>query len=216
MSLATADDVAAALGLADSSQFTDSQSKRLPMELARVERAFLREAERDFVAGPVRVQCTTVGGWVTLFDPPAGGIEPTVEDRNGDELKVAVSDGARLKISRRGWPLPSGVIVNVSYTAPAAPMSVKAAIAAIVGRRLSVEPGSAESKFTDLTAGLDYRAKGAAWVSSTAILTDDEKAEARSYRPVSSVVIVSRWDDERSRWLDGWGWNWSIWRNVTF
>lgn len=211
MSLATADDVAAALGFDDESSLTDSQQKRLPMELARVERAFLREAERDFASGPVRVQCTVVGGWVTLPDSPADDVAPTVEDRDGKELSVLVSDGARLKIARNNWALPSGVIVNVSYTAPEPPEAVKAAIAAIVGRRLSVEPGSAESKFTDLTAGSDYRAKGAAWVSSTAILTEDEKCEARSYRPVAGTAIIARWDDDRRRWIDDWGWDWRLW-----
>ncbi len=211
MSLATADDVAAALGLDDSSSFTDSQERRLEMELARVERAFLREAERDFASGPVRVQCTVVGGWVTLPDSPVDDTTPTVEDREGSELSVMVADGARLKVARNNWALPSGLVVNVSYTAPDAPVAVKAAIASIVGRRLSVEPGSAETKFTELTAGSDYRAKGAAWVSSTAILTDDEKAEARSYRPVAGTVIIARWDDERRRWIDDWGWDWRLW-----
>ncbi|MDD7813686.1 hypothetical protein PP713_14040 [Mycobacterium sp. CSUR Q5927] len=211
MSLATADDVATALGFNDESGLTDSQQKRLPMELARVERAFLREAERDFASGPVRVQCTVVGGWVTLPDSPAGDVTPTVEDRDGKELSVLVSDGARLKVARNNWALPSGVIVNVSYTAPEPPEAVKAAISAIVGRRLSVEPGSAESKFTDLTAGSDYRAKGAAWVSSTAILTEDEKCEARSYRPVAGTAIIARWDDDRRRWIDDWGWDWRLW-----
>lgn len=211
MSLATAEDVAAALGLDDSSDLTDSQERRLEMELARVERAFLREAERDFVSGPVRVQCTVVGGWVTLPDSPADDTAPTVEDREGNELSAMVSDGARLKVGRNNWALPSGLIVNVSYTAPDPPVAVRAAIASIVGRRLSVEPGSTESKFTDLSAG-DYRAKGAAWVSSTAILTDDEKAEARSYRPVSGTVIIARWDDERHRWIDDyWDWDWRLW-----
>lgn len=211
MGLATADDVARALGLDDAGQFTTSQENRLEMELARVERAFLREAERDFASGPVRVQCTVVGGWVTLPDSPTDDTAPTVEDRDGRELTVMVADGARLKIGRNNWPVPSGVIVNVSYTAPEAPAAVKAAIAAIVGRRLSVEPGSAESKFTDLTAGSDYRAKGAAWVSSTAILTEDEKCEARSYRPVAGTVIIARFDDDRHRWLEDWGWDWRLW-----
>lgn len=182
------------------------------MELARVERAFLREAERNFISGPVRVQCTVVGGWVTLPDSPADDTAPTIEDREGNELSAMVADGARIKVGRNNWALPSGLIVNVSYTAPDAPAAVRAAIASIVGRRLSVEPGSAETKFTELTAGSDYRAKGAAWVTSTAILTDDEKAEARSYRPVSGTVIIARWDDEHRRWMDDyWDWDWRLW-----
>ncbi|WP_133054334.1 hypothetical protein [Mycolicibacter kumamotonensis] len=216
MSLATEADVAAALGVEDISELTDSQVTRLPGELARVERAFLREAERDFTPGPVRVQCTVVGGWVTLMDSPVDGTDIEIEDRDGKELTAMVSDGPRLKVGRNDWPLPSGVIVNVSYTAPPVPEAVKAAIGSIVARRLSVQPGSPETKFTDLTAGSDFRAKGAAWVTSTSVLTDDEKAEARSYRPVAGTVIISRWDDRRNRWLDGWRWDWANWWSARF
>ena len=208
MGLATSNDVAKALGLADSSDLSTEQSNRVQGELDRVERAFIRAAGRDFKAGKVRVQCSVLGGWVTLFDPPAeNSDEPVVEDRDGRSVDVDVSDGARLKVSRNNRPLPSGVIVNVEYTAPSVPDSVKAAVAGIVARRLTVTPGSPESKFTEMTAGSDYRVKGAAWVSATAVLTDDERREAESYRPQSGVAIVSRWDDDRHLWTEGWGYN---------
>lgn len=210
MSLATAEDVVEALGLEDVSDLSDSAQKRLEMELARVERAFIREAERDFASGLVRVQCTVVGGWVTLPDSPTNDTEPVVEDRDGTELTVLVNDGARLKVARNNWVLPSGTIVNVAYTAPEPPKAVVAAVASIVGRRLSVEPGSAEQKYSDLTAAV-YRAKGAEWLTSTAVLTEDEKAEARSYRPVAGTVIIARWDDDRHRWLEDWSWDWRMW-----
>lgn len=189
MALATADDVAKALGLATSAAIPADQSLRLPGELARVENAFTRAAGRKFLAGPVQVQAVVLGGWVTLPDEPTA--EPTVTDRDGNPLDIE-HDGTQVKVSRNGTTLPSGSIVNIAYTAPVVPAAVTASVAAIVARRLSVIPGSPESKFTELTT-LDYRAKGAAWVSATTVLTEDEEAEARSYRPPHGVAIIARW-----------------------
>lgn len=189
MALATADDVAKALGLASEDDLPEDQSVRLPGELARVEGAFTRAAGRKFIAGPVKVQTVVLGGWATLPDEPTD--EPTVTDRDGGPLD-SVRDGTQVKVSRNGTPCPSGTIVNVNYTAPAVPASVTASVAAIVARRLGVSPGSPESKFTELST-LDYRAKGAAWVASTSVLTEDEEAEARSYRLPHGVAIIARW-----------------------
>jgi len=189
MALATANDVAKALGLASSAAIPADQSLRLSGELARVEKAFTRAAGREFIAGPVKVQVSVLGGWVTLPDEPAA--EPTFTDRDG-VLLDAEWHGTQAKVCRNGAPLPSGAIVNVEYTAPPIPASVTSAVAAIVARRLSVAPGSPESKFTELST-LDYRAKGAAWVAATSVLTEDEEAEARSYRPPHGVAIIARW-----------------------
>lgn len=215
VALAAAADVATVLGLSDVDALPADQAIRLPSELARVERAFIRAAGRDFQPGPVRVQCTVVGGWVTLLDTPANGDgDPvTVEDRVGRELPVLTADGARLRVGHvhgtRRRALPSGEIVNVSYVAPPVPDAVRVAVASIVARRLSVPIGSPESKFTNLTAGADFRASGAAWVSSTAVLTDDELAEAYSYRPMAGTTIIARWDDEKRIWMGpSWYWPW--------
>lgn len=189
MALATADDVAKAMGLGTESDIPESQLLRLPGELARVENAFTRAAGRKFLAGAVTVQAVVLGGWITLPDVPTA--EPTVTDRDGDPVDVDV-DGSRVKVSRDGVTLPSGSIVNVEYTAPDVPAAITASVAAIVARRLSVTPGSAETKYTELST-LDYRAKGAAWVSATSVLTADETAEAATYRPVHGAVIIARW-----------------------
>lgn len=188
--IATASDVAQALGLASSDDLPADQAARLEGELARVEREFTRAAGRKFTEGPVRVQAVALGGWITLPDEPT--VDPvTVTDRDGNPL-VAVRDGTQVKVSRDGVPVPSGTIVNVDYDAPGPPEAVTAAVAAIVARRLSVKPGSPESKFTELST-LDYRAKGAAWVASTSVLTDEEKSEAAGYRPPQGVAIIARW-----------------------
>lgn len=189
MALATADDVAKAMGLDAGVDIPADQAARLPGELSRVEKAFTRAAGREFITGPVKVQVSVLGGWVTLPDEPT--IEPVFTDRDGVPLD-AERHGTQAKVCRNGALLTSGSIVNVEYTAPAVPASVTSAVAGIVARRLSVAPGSPESKFTELST-LDYRAKGAAWVASTSVLTEDEEAEARSYRPPHGVAIIARW-----------------------
>jgi len=134
---------------------------------------------------------SVVGGWITLPDAPTD--DPEVTTRDGDPVTVDVSDGSTLRLSVDGCRLVSGTIVNVTYTAPGVPPAVTASVAGVVARRLGISPGSAETKFTELTAGADFRAKAAEWVSSTSVLTPDEAAEARSYRPAASTVIIARW-----------------------
>lgn len=189
MALATADDVAKAMGLTSSNAIPEDQAARLPGELARVENAFTRAAGREFRAGQTRVQAVVLGGWIALPDEPTAA--PTVTDRDGEPLE-ADWHGTQLKVSRYGTALTSGSIVNVTYIAPPIPPAVTSAVAAIVARRLGVTPGSPETKFTELST-LDYRAKGAAWVSATSVLTEDEEAEARRYHPPHGVAIIARW-----------------------
>lgn len=185
--LATDADVAKALGLSNAASMSSSQKERVAGELARVTSVWERAAGRSWVAGPVRVQTVSVGGWITLPDLPSD--EAQVFDRDGNPVNVLVDDGDQLKVG-----FPSGTIVNVEYMAPGVPPGVTYAVAGIVARRLGVEPGSPETKFTEITAGADFRAKGASWVASTAVLTDEELAEAKAYRPGAGTVIVARWD----------------------
>lgn len=195
--LATDADVAKALGLSNAASMSSSQKERVAGELARVTSVWERAAGRSWVAGPVRVQTVSVGGWITLPDLPTD--EAQVFDRDGNPVNVLVDDGDQLKVGvilgdGVSRTLPSGTIVNVEYTAGDVPAGVAYSVASIVARRLGVEPGSPETKFTELTAGADYRAKGASWVSSTEVLTESEKQEARAYRPLPGTVIVARWN----------------------
>lgn len=184
--LATATDVAKSLGFSNADALSDSQKERVTGELARVTAAWVRAAGRSWTPGPVRVQTVVVGGWVTLPDLPAD--DPVVTTRDGDPVDVLVNDGDQLKTGH-----VTGTILNIDYTAPAVPLGVSYAVAGIVARRLGIEPGSPETRFTEITAGADFRAKGAAWVASTRILTEDEEAEARAYRPGAGTAIFARW-----------------------
>lgn len=186
--LASPADVAAALGLADENEFTDSQQARVEGLLERVSRVFQREAGRTFTAGSVTVRAHIVDGRVHLPDPPTGA-SVTVTDLEGESIDGVIEDDY-VNVTRNGCRIPTGEIVYVEYTRDEPPASVVSAVAAIVARNLTVEPGSVESQSTDITAGADYRQRLADWVSSTALLTRDELAEARSYRyPVPNVII---------------------------
>lgn len=186
--LASPADVAHALGLDDENELTASQQARVEGLLERVSRRFQREAGRTLTAGAVTVRALTVEGRVHLPDPPSGDTV-TVTDLCGNTLE-GVIEGDCVDVTRNGCPVATGEILVVEYTRDEPPQAAIDAVAAIVARHLTVEPGSPESKSTDLTAGVDFRQRLADWVSDTSLFTDEELAEARSYRyPVPNVII---------------------------
>lgn len=151
-------------------------------------------AGREWVAGPVRVQTSVLSSWVTMLDEPVDVDEVTVADRDGEAFVIERIFGTQARISDAGRHVPTGTIVVCEYEAPGVPAAVTASVAAIVARRLGITPGTPETKFTELTAGADFRAKAAAWVTSTSVLTPDEESEARRYQPAPSSAIIARWN----------------------
>jgi len=187
--LATADDVAQALGLADASALSDAQGYRVDGLLARVSREFRREAERTFTPGTSIVRLLTVGDRVRLPEPVES--VGSVSDADGDAVTYTL-DGQDLALETSGRPLWSGVPVTVTYTHSAeVPDDVVASVAAAVARHLTVDPTSAEAVSTDLST-LDYRQRMASWVSERHLLTPEERAEARSYRYPGAAVIIQK------------------------
>lgn len=194
--LAAADDVAQALGLADAEALSASQSARVDGLLLRVSREFRREAERVFTPGTSTVRLLTVAGRVHLAETvtDVDDIETvTYWDCRGVETELGFKlDGQDLIVDYNGSVLPSGVPVTVTYTSTAGvPDEVKAAVAAIVARHLTVDPNSAEAKATELAAG-PFRTRYADWTSNHALLTEEECEEARSYRYPASSIIIQR------------------------
>lgn len=201
--LATADDVAQALGLADAAAFSTSQSVRVAALLARVSREFRREAERDFTPGTTTVKLLTVAGRVRLTDPVTAVTSVTVLDCSGDPVDVEYEvDGQELLITHPApstsfYPdgtglYPSGVEVTVTYSHTASvPEEVVAAVAAIVGRNLTVDPNSVAAQATDMSAG-PFRTRYAEWTSNSGVLTEDDCREARSYRYPGTSAIIQR------------------------
>lgn len=189
--LASADDVAQALGLNDADALSESQSNRVDGLLARVSREFRREAERTFTPGTSTVRLSTVGGRVRLPEPVENAAGVTLVQLDGQTVDWAL-DGQDLVLTRYGRPTWSGLTVTVTYThTEPVPDDVVSTVAGIVARHLSVDPTSAEAQSTELST-LDFRQRLAPWVSDRGLLTDEERAEARSYRYPGSAVIVQK------------------------
>lgn len=191
--LASADDVAHALGLEDAAALSAAQTARVDGLLLRASRDYRREAERIFTPGTTTVRLLTVGGMVRLSEPAdsVGSVE--VSDC-GDWVEVDefTVDGQLVSVRHRGRLLASGVAVKVTYTHTAdVPAEVAADVAGIVARHLTVEPGSSESMATDMAVG-PFRVKYAGWTSATSLLTEDEAAAARRYRYPGSTVVIGR------------------------
>lgn len=191
--LATADDVAHALGLADADALSTAQSLRVDALLARVSREFRREAERDFTPGSTALRLLTVAGRVRLPEPVTTIDDVELLDTLGDPVTIEHElDGQELVIRQGGRLLPSGIPVTVTYThSGATPDSVVADVAAIVARHLTVDPLSAQAQSTELSTD-SYRQRFAEWVSKTELLTADECETARSYRYPGTAIIIQK------------------------
>lgn len=192
--LATADDVALALGLANAAALSTAQSLRVAGLLSRVSREFRREAERTFTPGTSTVRLLTVAGRVHLAETVEDVDDVaavTLRDCNNDVVELAYElDGQDLIVENNGRRLPSGVAVTVTYTHTAAvPESVVADVAAIVARHLTVDPATASAK--ELYAG-PFREVRSESAYSTALLTEEECGLARSYRHPATAIIIQK------------------------
>lgn len=189
--LADADDVALALGLADSEGLSEAQARRVAPLLSRVSHEFRREADRVFTPGTSTLRLLTVAGRVRLVEPIGTVVSATMQDRDGTDLALsAVVDGQFLELEYAGRRLGSGVLVTVTYTHTApVPDDVVAAVAAIVARHLTVDPSM--GPVTEMSAG-PFRQRLADWTNTSALLTADDCATARRYRYPGSTVIVQQ------------------------
>ncbi len=190
-SLATPDDVARALGLEDAFALSESQSARVDDLLVRVSRKFCLEAGRPFTPGTDTVQLLSTAGSVRLPEPVAGvGDVASVVLPSGDAVDYALESPSALVVSVCGRPVPSGVLLSVTYNhAGEIPAEVVADVAAIVARHLTVEPG--EGRVVAETAG-PYNTRYADWVASSALFTKDDCETARSYRHPATNPIVAK------------------------
>lgn len=186
--LATPEDVARALGLGDSAEFSESQARRVEGLLARVSREFRREAQREFTAGTSTLRLLTVAGRVRTPDP-IETVESVVLDDCGETVELEFEvDGQWVVVERFGRRLGSGVPVTITYAhAEDVPDDVVETVAGIVGRNLTLDPQL--GPVTEMYAG-PFRQRLAEWTNSTDILTEEERRIARSYRCPGSNVII--------------------------
>lgn len=101
-------------------------------------------------------------------------------------------DGQWVVCEYRNRPVPSGVVVTVTYTHSAEVSDdVVAEVAGIVARHLTVDPTSAEAQSVRLATD-SFSQQFADWVSDTGLLTESECEMARSYRYPGSTVVIQR------------------------
>jgi hypothetical protein len=190
--LASLDDVAHALGLADEAALGAAKVARANQILAKICRQFRREAGREFTPGRTTVKLLTVAGRITLPDGLGDeGAVHTVSGVDVEDLTYEV-DGDELIIGRNGRRVGTGLMVKIDYTHSAAvPQEVADTVGAIVARYLTVDPTSAVAQSTFLASEF-YQQRFADWVSRSVGLTPDDCEEAQSYRTRPVTVIVQR------------------------
>lgn len=188
--LASLDDVAHALGLADEAALGAGRVFRANQIVAKISREFRREAGRQFTPGRTKVRLMTVAGRVLLPDGLGEGGE--VHSVTGvDDLAFEVDDD-ELVLTVRRRSAGTGTVVKVDYTHnEPVPEEVAGTVAAIVARYLTVDPTSAVAQSTFL-ASEQFQQRFADWVSSSVKLTEDDCDFAKSYRSRPVTVIVLR------------------------
>lgn len=189
--LATAADVAAALGLgSNASALTADQQARANMLLAKVSRRFRLEAERAFTPGLYTHTLKIVDGEVRLEESPDEVLEVVVPGVADPPYTLV-----RNIIQFTNWRHPEyiGATATVTYRwEKPVPVDVVAAVADIVARNLMLDPKSAVGQSTSLSTK-DYRQDVADWASSGVVgMNEDDVALARSYRYPAPPSIVVR------------------------
>ncbi|WAA20319.1 head-to-tail adaptor [Mycobacterium phage VRedHorse] len=188
MLLATADDVAAALGLPSAAALTPEQSSRVDGVLGRVSDTFQRVTGRVFTTEATRVRAQVVNGRVWL--PGVVDKVEAVTLTGGEEVDFN-QDGNYVDVTRNGCSLVTGTVVIVEYVGGGVPDSVTEFVAAVAARHLTVTPGSVSSQAVSLTAG-PFTQRNAEWVSGTAVFTRDELEDAKRFANPAPTITIHR------------------------
>lgn len=187
--LASAADVAAALGIAADS-LTDEQLARADLLLAKVSRRFRLESQRRFTPGTYTHYLKIFDGTVRLEEVPDEVVDVKVPGVD-DVSYSLVRNWVVFDVDRASAYVGKTAEVTYSWTAPV-PRDVVAAVADIVARNLMLDPTSAVGQSTSLST-LDYRQDVAQWASDGIVgMNDEDVAVARSYRYPAPPPIVVR------------------------
>jgi hypothetical protein len=210
-SLASNDDVAHSLGLADATALSVAQAARIPALMAKLCGQFRREAVCEFTPGTTDIKLLSVDGRITLPDILNG----VILDQDGDVIAqnpgsvnsvLKWEDGCAVSsytvVGQDVIPreeqcygprrVGTGDAFQVNYTHNGAvPDDVSAAVAACVSRYLAVDPKSAVAQSTFLSAE-GYHQRMAAWVAQSVWLDAADVQLARSYRALPSMPVVAK------------------------
>ena len=213
LALCSLADIAGTLGYQDTSGLTQAQTARIPYLLAKLCSLFRIEAGREFTPGTTTVTLLTLAGYIKLPDPLGDtGTVDEVVTQHGEVVdpsnysvrnnKLWIEEPSLIGNVRPG----SGTPYDVTYTHTGeVPWDVRAAIAAAVARYLTVDPTSAVSQSTFLSAE-GYHQRIAAWVADVVKLNPEDVTLARSHRPYPVNIIVQKLPS----FLEG-RTDWSMW-----
>ena len=185
--LATAADVAAALGL---DELSEVQEARANLLLAKVSRRFRLEAQRQFTPGTYTQELRIFGGAVRLEEDPDEVLNVSVPGVDSVSYSVvqnwlSFDDYQSLNL------VGKSASVTYSWSKPV-PSDVVAAVADIVARNLMLDPKSVVGQSTSVSTK-DYRQDIAPWASEGIVGMNDEDIKvARSYRYPAPPSIVLR------------------------
>jgi hypothetical protein len=228
--LATDEDVAAALGVAEASELPQSMQIRMDATLAKVSRRFRMEAERIFTPGVYAHTLRINAGAVRLMEVPSGvhGVRieglPQLDWGTVDVAEVSgggtgdpVVPPPELLVEKQWlrwedwyyWRL-SGRMADVCYSWDLdVPADVVACVADIAARVLSVDPLSSVVQSKSLVAG-DFRQDVADWVLSANVGFSSADIElARSYRypvPPSITARLTSMNEVPAQWFSDSSW----------
>lgn len=185
------------------------------MLMAKLCGQFRRESGCEFTPGITTVKLLSVDGRISLPDlldgvteekddegnvisstPNPGSVNTVQRWQDGHAITEYTVVGQDVIPSRETVLGPKRVgtgdpfLVNYTHNG-AVPDDVTAAIAAAVGRYLSVDPKSAVAQSTFLSAE-GYHQRMAAWVASSVWLDAADIALAQSYRAIPSMPVVAK------------------------
>lgn len=190
--LATLDDVALALGLANSSAMSTSEKTRAEVLLPQVSYQFAREAQRDFIPGESSVRLRVLDSGVTLSEVPSVTEETPLTLTDPDDREITSFTVKGREVTVNSWPSGRPDFVYVTYThSTPVPDAVVSSVAAIVARYVRIDPhiNPAIGISTELAAG-DFRQRFADWTAKSVALSEEDIKTARSFRRPSPAMVM--------------------------
>lgn len=191
-------------------ELSDADKDRAERLLAQASARFRREARQQFTTGESAVRLRVTDRTVYLPQWPANDVLGVIDDTGAPVAWSRIPEGGqtiRLDVAGEltirpglvvtppgGSRVPAFVTVNYTHGGEV-PAGVVGAVAAAVGRVLNADPDAAQgvAQATDTRGPFSRTRQFASWaVGGQLLLSPDDLALARSYRPRSPRLLVMR------------------------